>query len=105
LVAIGCAAVANRLAHFHLKNCGVWFAAAARQIAGEPDSHRVSRRLTDLRHTVESPTRQVEGNCVGVGTAARFQTPGAIVTNLTTVFIPSRKTICRSAASFFDIVA
>jgi hypothetical protein len=41
LVAIGCAAVVNRLARLHLKNCGVWIAAAARQIAGEPDSHRV----------------------------------------------------------------
>jgi hypothetical protein len=34
LVAIGCAAVANRLAHFYLKDSGVWIAAAARQIAG-----------------------------------------------------------------------
>jgi hypothetical protein len=57
LVAIGCAAVVNRLAHFYLKNGGVWIAAAARQIAGKPDSHRESRRLSDLRHTIESPTR------------------------------------------------
>jgi hypothetical protein len=41
LVAIGCAAVVNRLAHFYLKICSVWIAAASRQIAGEPDSHRV----------------------------------------------------------------
>jgi hypothetical protein len=41
LVAIGGAAVVNRLAHFHLKDCGIWIAAAARQIAGKPDSHRV----------------------------------------------------------------
>jgi hypothetical protein len=40
LVAIGCAAVVNRLAHFYLKNCGVWIAAASRQIAGKPDSLR-----------------------------------------------------------------
>jgi hypothetical protein len=40
LVAIGGAAVVNRLAYFHLKNCGVWIAAAARQIAGKPDSHK-----------------------------------------------------------------
>jgi hypothetical protein len=45
----------NRLAHFYLKNCGAWIAAAARQIAGEPDSHRGSRRLSDLRHTMEPP--------------------------------------------------
>jgi hypothetical protein len=41
LVAIGGVAVVNRLAHFYLKNFGVWLAAAARQIAGKPDSHRV----------------------------------------------------------------
>jgi hypothetical protein len=41
LVAIGGAAVVNRLAHFYLKDCGIWIAAAARQIAGKPDSHRV----------------------------------------------------------------
>jgi hypothetical protein len=50
LVAIGCAAVVNWLAHFYLKNCGVWIAAASRQIAGKPDSH------SDLRDTLESPT-------------------------------------------------
>jgi hypothetical protein len=60
LVAIGCAAVVNLLAHFYLKNCGVWIAAAARQIAGEPDSHRGSRRLSDLRHTIESPTKSAQ---------------------------------------------
>jgi hypothetical protein len=56
LVAIGCAAVVNRLAHFYLKSCGVWIAAAARQIAGKPNSHKVSRRLSDLRLTIEFPT-------------------------------------------------
>jgi hypothetical protein len=57
LFAIGCAAVVNPLACFHLKNCGAWIAAAARQIAGEPDSHRGSMRLGDLLHTIESQTR------------------------------------------------
>jgi hypothetical protein len=41
LRAIGCAAVVTRLAHFCLIKRGAWVAAAARQIAGEPDSHRV----------------------------------------------------------------
>jgi hypothetical protein len=41
LVAIGGVAVVNRLARFYLKNFGVWIAAAARQIAGKPDFHRV----------------------------------------------------------------
>jgi hypothetical protein len=40
LLAIGCAAVVNRLAHFYLKICGVWIAAAARQIATKVCSHR-----------------------------------------------------------------
>jgi hypothetical protein len=43
LVAIGGAAVVNRLARFHLKNCGVCIAAASRQIAAKPDSHKGSR--------------------------------------------------------------
>jgi hypothetical protein len=41
LLAIGCAAVVNRLAHFYLKICGVWIAAAARQIATKVCSHRI----------------------------------------------------------------
>jgi hypothetical protein len=56
LVAIGGVAVVNRLAHFCRKKRVACIAAAARQIAGEPDSHRGSRRLSDLRHTIESPT-------------------------------------------------
>ena len=40
-LAIGCAAVVNRLAHFYLKICGVWIAAAARQIATKVCSHRI----------------------------------------------------------------
>jgi hypothetical protein len=40
LVAIGGVAIVNRPAHFFLKKRGVWITAAARQIAGEPDSHR-----------------------------------------------------------------
>jgi hypothetical protein len=39
LVAIGCAAAVNRAAHFYLKICGVWIAAAARQIATKVCSH------------------------------------------------------------------
>jgi len=42
LLAIGCAAVVNRLAHFYLKICGVWIAAAARQIATKVCSHRLN---------------------------------------------------------------
>ena len=41
LLAIGCAAVVNRLVHFYLKTCGVWIAAAARQIATKVCSHRI----------------------------------------------------------------
>jgi hypothetical protein len=41
LVAIGGVAVVNRLAYFFLQKRGDWIAAAARQIAGQPDSHRV----------------------------------------------------------------
>jgi hypothetical protein len=54
LVAIGCAAVVNRLAYFHLKNCGVWIAAAARQIAGKPYSHRV----------IKAPRRRAPNNSI-----------------------------------------
>jgi hypothetical protein len=43
LVAIGGAAVVNRLAYLYLKSCGAWIAAAARQIAGKPDSHKVDQ--------------------------------------------------------------
>jgi hypothetical protein len=38
-LAIGCAAVVNRLAHFYLKICGAWIAAAARQIATKVGSY------------------------------------------------------------------
>jgi hypothetical protein len=55
LVAIGCAAVVNRLAHFYLKACGVWIAAASRQIAGKPDSQRIKapKRLAS-HHRISS---------------------------------------------------
>jgi hypothetical protein len=42
LLAIGCAAVVNRLAHFYLKICGVWITAATRQIATKVCSHRMN---------------------------------------------------------------
>jgi hypothetical protein len=54
LRAIGGVAVVNRLARFYLKNCGAWIAAAARQIAGKPDFHRVIKapRLPAANHGI-----------------------------------------------------